>query len=72
MVKKSFQSQAQLEIPVDYYLLDLLRHRDVSNAIAEKFGIRHESPQVLVIRDGEVVAHASHFDITQMDLQEWV
>jgi bacillithiol system protein YtxJ len=38
--------------------------RAVSNAIAERFGVRHESPQVLVIYDGRAVWHASHWRVT--------
>ena len=73
MVKRSFQNQStHPEKGITYYMLDLIRYRDISNAIANKYGIRHESPQVLVIREGEVVAHASHHSITAMDLNEWV
>ncbi|WKZ67747.1 MAG: bacillithiol system redox-active protein YtxJ [Flavobacteriales bacterium] len=46
------------------YLLDLIRHRGISNAIADRYGVQHESPQVLVIRHGRCVHHASHFGIT--------
>jgi bacillithiol system protein YtxJ len=42
------------------YLLDLLEHREVSNAIAEKLGVVHQSPQVLVVRNGHSVYDASH------------
>jgi bacillithiol system protein YtxJ len=45
------------------YLLDLLAHRDISNAIAERYGVEHESPQVIVIRNGTAVFHASHLSI---------
>ncbi len=38
--------------------------RDVSRLIAEKLGVRHETPQVLLIAGGEVVYHASHYDIS--------
>jgi bacillithiol system protein YtxJ len=38
--------------------------RDVSNEVARRFGVRHESPQVLLIRDGRVVWQASHFRVT--------
>ncbi len=48
---------------MELYYLDLLRHRDISNQIAEEFGVRHESPQVLLIRDGESVYDASHLGI---------
>lgn len=43
--------------------------RPVSNEIAERTGVRHESPQALVIRDGRVVYHASHYDITADDIR---
>ena len=43
--------------------------RDVSNEIASRTGIRHESPQVIVLKNGEVVWSASHFDI-QADVVE--
>jgi bacillithiol system protein YtxJ len=43
--------------------LDLIAHRDVSNTITEQFSVRHESPQVLVIKKGKCVYHASHEDI---------
>ena len=48
---------------VEAYYLDLIAHRDVSNYIAETFGVRHESPQALLIKDGECVDHASHLNI---------
>jgi bacillithiol system protein YtxJ len=44
--------------------LDLLRHRDLSQAIAERLGVRHESPQAIVVHHGRAVWHASHYDIT--------
>jgi len=42
------------------YYLDLLVHRDVSNEIAKKLGIRHESPQAIVLKDGKPVAVLNH------------
>lgn len=48
---------------VKIYFVDLLSYRDVSNQIAEQFNIEHESPQVLVIRNGQVVFHRSHLGI---------
>ncbi len=52
------------------YHLDLLRYRALSNAIAERYAIEHESPQVLVIRDGRCVSTASHFGITYAEVKE--
>jgi bacillithiol system protein YtxJ len=53
------------EIPehANLLLLDLLNHRDVSSAIAEKLRVHHESPQVVVIKNGEAVFHESHHSI---------
>lgn len=42
------------------YYLDLLAHRDVSNAIAQRLGVRHESPQFIVLRDGKPAAVLNH------------
>jgi bacillithiol system protein YtxJ len=50
------------------YFLDLIRHRDASNAIAQRYGVQHESPQVLVIRNGKCVYTASHFGIAYADV----
>jgi len=73
MVKRSFQTRtSHPESGITYFLLDLIRYRQISDAIAAKYGVRHESPQVLVIRNGEVVAHASHQGIRAIDLNEWV
>jgi len=51
------------------YYLDLLNFRAISNQIAEDFGIHHESPQVLVIANGQCVYHASHSDIDYKELK---
>jgi bacillithiol system protein YtxJ len=42
------------------YFLDLLAYREVSNKIAEEFGVRHESPQLLLIKEGKCIYNASH------------
>ncbi len=50
------------------YYLDLITYRDVSDAIAKEFGIPHESPQVLLIKDGNAFYDSSHFDINYRDI----
>lgn len=45
---------------IDFYLLDLIAHRDISNKIAQTFHVFHESPQILVIKNGECVYDESH------------
>ncbi|WP_341837440.1 bacillithiol system redox-active protein YtxJ [Chitinophaga pollutisoli] len=54
----------------EFYYLDLIRYRPVSNRIAEKFGVEHESPQVLLIRNGECVYDESHMSIRMEELTE--
>lgn len=46
------------DIPV--YEVDVLRQRELSMHIAERSGIRHESPQLILFRDGQPVYHGSH------------
>jgi bacillithiol system protein YtxJ len=55
---------------VELYYLDLIAHRDVSNHIAEVFKVYHESPQILLIRNGECTFDASHLDITVPEIRE--
>ncbi len=55
---------------VDFYYLDLLAYRSVSNKIADDFHVTHESPQVLVIRNGECVYDESQMGITMDELVE--
>lgn len=57
---------------VDFYFLDLLAHRDLSNKIAQLFNVHHESPQVLVIRDGECTFDESHLGISMDEIAEHV
>lgn len=46
-----------------YYFLDLLKHRNISNAIESRFGITHQSPQLIVLENGEAIYDASHQNI---------
>ncbi len=55
---------------VNTYFLDLIAHRDISNAVESKFGIMHESPQVLVIKGGKCVYHNSHMNINYSDIRK--
>jgi bacillithiol system protein YtxJ len=47
-----------------YALVTVQTHREISNAVASRLGIRHETPQALLVRDGQVVWSASHFRVT--------
>lgn len=55
---------------IESYYLDLIQHRSLSAAIAERFSVHHESPQVLLIMQGQCVYDASHLDISVAELRE--
>lgn len=59
-------------IPADtkLYFLDLISYRDISAQIADTFNVHHESPQILLIKDGECVLDASHGDISADEVVE--
>ncbi|GAB0157736.1 bacillithiol system redox-active protein YtxJ [Chryseobacterium sp. Alg-005] len=64
-VLRNFEKEIEdIDQKISFYYLDLLAHRSVSNTIAEDFGIRHESPQLIVLKNGKVINHASHQDIS--------
>jgi bacillithiol system protein YtxJ len=56
----------------DFYFLDLISHRNLSNEISSKFNVYHESPQILVIRNGECVYDESHGAISMDEIEEQV
>ena len=72
MVMNQFVAAFDLDINLDLYYLDLLSYRDVSNETGYKFQVMHQSPQLLIIKNGVVVAHASHGAINEIDLFKFV
>lgn len=54
---------ADVSQSADIYYLDVIAARPVSNAVAERFRIQHESPQILLIRNGRLVWDESHYGI---------
>jgi bacillithiol system protein YtxJ len=58
------------ENSIDFHYLDLLRLRPISNFIAEKFSVHHESPQILLIKNGECTYDESHMGIVVDDILE--
>lgn len=55
-------------VSADINLVVIQSARHISSAIAEKTGIRHESPQAIILKNGEPIYHASHFDVTAKDI----
>lgn len=46
------------------YYLDLIRYRDLSNAISMRYNVEHESPQILIIKEGKCIYNASHSEVS--------
>jgi len=56
--------------PTAYKMITVQTHRPISDAAASRLGIRHETPQAILLRDGKVVWNASHFRITADQLDQ--
>ena len=69
-VAKSRLEKWQPTEDFDFYYLDLIKYRLLSNRVAEEFEVYHESPQVLVIRNGECVYDESHLGISLQEILE--
>lgn len=73
MVQRQFiQDYNFSEKELDLYYLDILSYRQISDKVGHKFQLLHESPQLLVIKNGELVAHASHGQVNEVDLNRFV
>jgi monothiol bacilliredoxin len=60
------------ENDLDLYFLDLVSYREVSNEVGYKFQVMHESPQLLIIKNGVVVAHGSHGGVISIELENFL
>lgn len=63
LAKRNLDHMQELD-NVGYFLIDVIRDRSVSQYLAEKLGIRHESPQAFVLKEENVAWHGSHYRIT--------
>ncbi len=71
-VLKQFDAEFNFsEDKIDWYLLDLLSHRDLSNEISHRYNVVHQSPQIVVIRNGKAVFNESHDSISVDDLKQF-
>ena len=72
MVIKLFEKQFDEELKdFKVYYLDLLNYRDISSEVGYTFQVLHQSPQLLVIKNGEAVNFASHYEINSIDLKQY-
>lgn len=72
-VLRLFEKNFDLEKDqITLYFLDLLAHRNISNEVAKRFQVHHESPQILLIKGGKTLYHTSHHGINPKDLRQYL
>ncbi|MFM9908127.1 MAG: bacillithiol system redox-active protein YtxJ [Chitinophagaceae bacterium] len=71
MIKRRLEKK-QAPVSIEFYYLDLIKFRSISNKVADEFNVFHESPQVLLIKNGDCVYDESHVGITMEELVEVV
>jgi bacillithiol system protein YtxJ len=69
-LERSWDDKEMSEVKA--YYLDLISNRDISNAVAEKFSIMHQSPQILLIKNGACIYDDSHMGISYQSLKSGV
>ncbi len=73
MVLRQFEGAYDIDPnQMKLYFLDLLSYRDVSDEVGYKFQVMHQSPQLIVIKNGVAVAHASHHSIQAPELANFI
>ena len=73
MARKRFELEWDaLPENLNLYFLDLLRFREISNSIAEIFDVYHQSPQLLLIKNGECIYETSHGEISAEETAEQI
>lgn len=73
MAFKRFQKEADFDTDkADLFYVGVLDQRDISNAIASHYGVMHQSPQLIIIKNGDVVHHASHSAIVPSSVNRFI
>lgn len=72
MVLRQFENEYNLKETIIPYFLDLLEYRSISNEIALRFGVEHQSPQLLVLKAGKVIYSTSHESIDALKLDQFI
>lgn len=72
MALKNFENDFLLNDEIDIYYLDLIAYRNISNEIAEVFVVEHQSPQILLIKNGKVIYNESHEGIDANVLKDYL
>ena len=73
MVLRKFERNFKIENnQLKMYFLDLIAYRSISNKIANDYDVRHESPQLLLIKNGKAIEHNSHSGIHTIALEDYL
>lgn len=72
MALKQFENEFNISDKVTPYFLDLIAYREISNAIADRFEVTHQSPQLILIKGGKAIYNVSHSDIDAGELRKKV
>lgn len=72
MALRQFENEFDSQEKMIPYFLDLLEHRDISNEIADRYHVIHQSPQIIVIKYESAIYNASHESIDASKLREFV
>jgi bacillithiol system protein YtxJ len=73
MVMKQFEQEFTLPSEaIDMYYLDLLNFREISNEIISRFKVAHESPQLIIIKEGKAVYNNSHSEINASHIDQFI
>lgn len=69
---RQFENEFDSKEEIIPYLLDLIQFRAISNEIATRFGVTHQSPQLIILKDGKAIYNASHERIDAADLKQFL
>jgi bacillithiol system protein YtxJ len=70
VMAKSRLERSEFPEQIQFHYLDLLQYRDISNKIAEQFDVHHQSPQILLIKNGECIFEETHSAISMDEIVE--
>jgi len=68
MALSRFEKEWPENTPCDLYFLDLIAHRNISDLIAQRSGVTHQSPQVILFLDGDLIYNNSHNGISAAEI----
>jgi len=68
MAFRNMKSGSESDYSIPFHIVDVIQNREISGLIAKTFDVKHESPQVLIVKNGECVFDISHEDIVLRDI----